>query len=336
MRETSGGAAQGGWARVGAVVLTAILTLPASWLAAVPASASQRTASHAAAGPPPAMGHFSKITVPGGKQVEPESISDSGVIVGCYEAKTSQRAFIDRHGKISTFADPAAKGNHGVTCALGIDDAGTIVGYYQIAGAAIHGFVDRHGRFSSITAPAAGKRARHGTVADGINRSGVIVGFYIARLGTQRGFVLKNGKFSTIDVPLSGHSHPAATALNAIADDGTISGIVDDPGHGIRSFIERAGKFTAVAVPNSFQTVITCISEHQGIAVGTFQPTPKPGSQIGFTYHAGVYRSLRDPYAPRHTAPQCGNAAGLVVGYLTNARGVATQGFLFTPTKTAQ
>jgi hypothetical protein len=281
------------------------------------------------------MGHFSKITVPGGEQVEPESISDGGVVAGCYEAKTSERAFIDRHGKISTFADPAVKGNHGVTCALGIDDAGAIVGYYQIAGAAIHGFVDRHGKFSSITAPAAGKREGQGTVADGINRSGVIVGYYIARLGTQRGFVLKNGKFSTIDVPLAGHSHPAATALNAIADDGTISGIVDNPGHGIRSFIERAGKFTAVAVPNRFQTVITCISEHGRFAVGTFQPTPKSRTSIGFTYHAGVYRSLRDPAAPRLTVPQCGNAAGLVVGYLTNVRGVAAQGFLFTPAKTA-
>lgn len=79
------------------------------------------------------MGHYSKINVPGGRQVQPEDISDSGVIVGCYEAKTSERAFIDRHGKVSTFADPAVKGKHGATCALGIDDAGVIVGYYRSA-----------------------------------------------------------------------------------------------------------------------------------------------------------------------------------------------------------
>jgi probable HAF family extracellular repeat protein len=62
------------------------------------------------------------------------------------------------HGKVSTFADLAVKGKHGVTCALGIDDAGVIVGYYRSAGSASHGFVYRNGKYSSITAPTAGKR----------------------------------------------------------------------------------------------------------------------------------------------------------------------------------
>lgn len=281
------GAARAGAARAGAVVLAAILTLPASWFVAIPVSASQRTASHAAAGPPPAMGHFSKISVPGGTQVQPESISDAGVIVGCYEAKTSERAFIDRHGKISTFADPAVKGKHGVTCALGIDDKGAIVGDYRSAGSAVHGFVDR------------------------------------------------NGNFSTVHVPISPQSHPAALVLNGIADDGTISGLTGTTQR-LRSFIERAGKVTTIAVPGGFGTLIACISEHGRFAVGIFRPTRKPrATQIGFTYRTGVYRSLRDPSAPRGTVPQCGNAAGFVVGYLFNARGIASQGFLFTPAKAA-
>ena len=323
-------------ARLGAVVIAAVLALPASCLLAVPASATQLTGSHATAGPTPAVGHFSKINVPGGKQVQPEGINDSGVIVGCYQARTSQRAFIDRHGKVSTFADPAVKGKHGVTCAFGVDDAGVIVGYYQSAGATRHGFVYRNGKFRSITAPAAGKRASQGTVPAGINSSGVIVGFYIAGpVYTQRGFELSKGKFSTVHVPLSPHSHPLATAINGVADDGTISGLTDTTG-GLHSFIDRAGSFTTIAVPHGFGTVIDCISEHGGFAVGTFQPTKKPsGTSIGFTYRAGVYHSLRDPSAPRGTIPQCGNAAGLVVGYLVNSRGATSGGFLFTPAKPA-
>jgi hypothetical protein len=96
-----------GRVRGGGVALVATLALSGSWPFAVSASAAE----HAVAGPPPAMGHYSKIAVPGGTQVQPESISDSRVIVGCYEAKTSERAFIDRHGKISTFTDPAVKGS---------------------------------------------------------------------------------------------------------------------------------------------------------------------------------------------------------------------------------
>jgi hypothetical protein len=195
--------------------------------------------------------------------------------------------------------------------------------------------VYRNGKYSSITAPTAGKRVDQGTFAIGINRSGVIVGHYItgSPTFTSRGFVRRNGKFSTVRVPLSAHSHPLATVLDGIADDGTISGGVTDAKHNAHSFIERAGRFTTIAVPHGSETEIECISEHGGLAVGTFQPTPKASTiQIGFTYRAGAYHSLRDPSAPQHTVPQCGNAAGLVVGFFFNSRG-ASQGFLFTPAK---
>jgi hypothetical protein len=197
--------------------------------------------------------------------------------------------------------------------------------------------VDRNGKFSSITAPAAGKPKGQGTFADGINASGVIVGYYVTGpVVKQRGFVLKNGKFSTLHVPLSPHSHPAATVLDGIADDGTISVGFTDAKHNAHSFIERSGKFTTIAVPHGFETAIQCISEHGGFAVGTFQPTSKASTtQIGFTYRGGGYHSLRDPAAPGHTIPQCGNAAGFVVGFLINSRGIASQGFLFTPAKAA-
>jgi hypothetical protein len=324
-----------GGVRAGAIALVATLTLVPSWFAAAHAAAAQGSGGHEAAGPPPAAGHFSLIAVPHGTEVQAEEISDSGTVVGCYQAATSERAFIDKHGKISTFADPAITGKHGVTCALGIDDAGVIVGYYTSAGSAAHGFVDRNGRFTTITAPAAGKRFPDGTFADGINSSGVIVGYYsYGRHLSQHGFVLKNGKFAAVRFPLSRHSHPLATVLDGIADDGTISGAYIDAKRHDHSFLERADKFTTIAVPHGIQTDVFCISEHGGLAVGTFQPTGEAsGTMIGFTYRAGVYRSLRDPSAPQHTDPQCGNNAGFVVGYLTGANGVPTHGFLFTPAK---
>ena len=317
-----------------AVALAATLALPASWPLALPASEGHVAAGQVTAPIPPASGHFSAITVRGGTGAQAEGINDSGVIVGCYGAKTGERAFVDRHGKISTFADPAA-GRHGFTCAFGINDAGVIVGYYQPSGGVFRAFVDRNGRFTSITAPGAGTRDGR-TVADGINRAGTIVGDYFTGKPSskQTGFVLSKGKFSTVKVPLSAHSHPTASAITGIADDGTISGVVVVGGRS-HGFIERAGKFTAVNVPHAFGTEAACVSEHGRLVVGGYQPTRASNTSIGFTFRSGVYHSLRDPAAPRHTFPECANALGFVVGFLENSRDVITQAFVFTPARRA-
>ncbi len=227
------------------------------------------------AGPPLAAGSYTTIAIPGGTQVMPSGISDSGVIVGCFQSARGQRGFVDRHGRISTIADPAA-GPHGGTCPLSIDDSGVIVGSYTRRTGATHGFVDRHGMFTSITAPGAGTRSGTGTVAVGINDSNVIVGFTLTLSPSKNhGFVLKKGKFSLVKVPTGKGSSVVARVLNGIADDGAITGWYQGA-KVVHTFIDRSGKFVPIAVPHAVQTFAACISPNGSEVVGIYT-TPSPG-----------------------------------------------------------
>lgn len=252
--------------------------------------------------------------------------------MGCYQSAHGQRGIIDRRGRISTIADPAA-GSHGGTCALSINDAGVITGWYARPTGPTRGFIDRHGTFTSITAPGAGTRTGTGTLAIGINDSDVIVGFIIStRFEGEHGFVLKKGKFSLVKVPTGTHSSVVAAVLNGIADDGTITGWYQGAKDIAHSFIDRAGTFTAIAVPHAVQTFVACISADGHEAVGIYTTTRNGTVNHGFSYRSGIYRTINDPAGIAGTSPQCVNNAGVVVGYYNfKKHSTATRAFRFTP-----
>ena len=302
---------------------------------ALPALALQQTSSRV--GPPPAKGHFTPIIVPGGRDVTPEGISDSGLIVGCDQRPAGMSAFTDLNGKFAVLRDPAA-GPKGTTCAFSVNSADTIVGYYGQS--TIHGFVYANQKFTTINAPGAGHGNGDGTYPVDINDSGVVVGRYTTADFVEHGFVLKNGKFTTITYPGPAHAKHPDTVLTGISDSGTITGIyINGKGNGkgngngngtTISFRYRAGRFTKIVVPHAFVAEVACISKHQGLIVGVYQTSARASSAVGFVDHAGVLRSLRDPAATDGTNPQCGNDSGLIVGfYLTPNQ--QSHGFLFTP-----
>jgi hypothetical protein len=317
------------------IAFAAALAVPASVVLAlspaVAASAGSAVAGSPASGPPSAPGKYTSIVIPHGSFVQPEDISDSGVIVGCYLPAdiNAMHGFIDKGGKFSFLADPAA-GASGTTCATGINDAGVIVGWYYTTTA--HGFLDRHGTFTTINAPGAGTGTDQGTFPLGINKAGEIVGYEITGKFFEHGFVLKNGKFTTIDYPVSAHRHPEATSLDGIGDDGTVSGVYAPKGN-VHSFLDQAGKFLTLTVPGAERTFAGAVSETGGYTIGTYQPTSGTHEPtIGFTYIANIFHSLRDPAAPDNTFPQGVNGAGKVVGYYLDHE-LHKHGFLFTPAK---
>jgi uncharacterized membrane protein len=316
-----------------AVVLVAAVPLARAWH---PDAGPVRPANGGSpAGPPtPAHGHYSTFSIPGGTNAEGYAISDAGAIAGCFTTAKGGRGFIDKHGKISVIADPAA-GPRGRTCVLDDNDAGTIVGNYGST-SDIHGFVDRNGKFTAIDDPEAGKgKGKYelgGTIAASVDRAGVIVGWYYNKRDIEEGFVLRNGKFSDVDYPLSAHAHPSSSSLNGIADNGTIVGTYNNLKTGSAiSFLDQSGKFTSIAVPRAYSTQAFCLSETGDVVVGVYQPT-RNGIFIGFIYRAGVYHTLRYPAAPNRTYPGCSNAAGKVAGSYNDRQG-NLHAFLFTPAK---
>ena len=70
------------------------------------------------------------------------------------------------------------------TAALGINDNGVIVGYYDVLGPSYYGFALRNGKYVSFGYPGA-----KFTFATGINAAGQIVGTYTLDLLTYHGFV---------------------------------------------------------------------------------------------------------------------------------------------------
>jgi hypothetical protein len=79
--------------------------------------------------------------------------------------------------------------------ATGVNNTGTVVGFYQPTTTTFAGFEDKGGLISSVTFPGSTN-----TTPLGINDLGVIVGDYTLANGDQFGFIDNHGVFSSLDV----------------------------------------------------------------------------------------------------------------------------------------
>ncbi|MCA1685451.1 MAG: hypothetical protein LC745_05600, partial [Planctomycetia bacterium] len=161
-----------------------------------------------------------EFDVPGyAGQTVPTGINDSGLIVGTlaptfasvFNAQTYLKldvqagdvGFVGSVGNFTTFSAPGASG----TFASGVNNAGEVVGTYQVgagASAVTHGFTYQNGAFTTIDAPGATS-----TAVGGVNNLGQLVGNYTNAQGTF-GFVDTNGVFQTIPAPPA----PTTTFVN--------------------------------------------------------------------------------------------------------------------------
>jgi len=124
---------------------------------------------------------FKNISPPPGGwiYVYVEGINNFGQIVGLTSG-ASISGFTYRNGKFQTVSFPGAT----LTEAIGINDGGTIVGWYNKATSSIYAFALRNGKYISFSYPGA-----KDTSAYGISASGQIVGAYTLDYQTYHGFV---------------------------------------------------------------------------------------------------------------------------------------------------
>jgi uncharacterized membrane protein len=92
---------------------------------------------------------------------------------------TADKGLAYKGGKFKAIAFPGAQ----ISSAWGINDSGTIVGWYQI-GTTVNGFAWTGGQYISLAYPGA-----KGTFARGINNSGQVVGEYTFDFIAYHGFV---------------------------------------------------------------------------------------------------------------------------------------------------
>ena len=112
------------------------------------------------------------------------------------------------NGGLATINYPSAQS----TYAIGINDSGTIVGFYSNPDE--HGFIYHNGQWATLDYP-----NTTGTELYGISNSGVIIGLDHS-LEQGRAFLYENGTFKVIDVPDSYYTH----ALG-ISPGGIITGV---------------------------------------------------------------------------------------------------------------
>jgi len=127
------------------------------------------------------------------------------------------------------------------TVADGINNSGTIVGFFADSAGTFHGYLaDKDGNFvKAIDFPGAAQ-----TQPFGINEKGEIVGSYVDDGGVFHGFLLHDGNFATLDFP-----DAAATFPDDINDQGVIAGAYQDALFAFHGFVLDKDGFRTVDDP---------------------------------------------------------------------------------------
>jgi hypothetical protein len=187
----------------------------------------------------------------------------------------------------------SAGGDGDFTQLLGINNAGTIAGYFG-DGSVVpnNGFTIARpygaGDFTAENFPGAVQ-----TQVVGINNTGATVGFYIDAPGNNHGFIFEGGTYTTVDNPLTGPS-PSVNQLLGINDKWLAAGFYVN-GSGVNE-----GELADLSTPSA----------------PVFSPVTVPAA-----------------FDPVSTTATDVNNAGDVSGFFTNGATDAVEGFLWVGTK---
>ena len=240
------------------------------------------------------------------------------------------------------------------TLVQAINDAGQVVGYYDMSGPGTHGFSRKGTGWSTVDYPGAAKTyvyginnpgemvgayddsggnthgfsligsssatldypGAQGTYVKGINDAGQMVGYYYDNSGTSHGFLLSGSKWNTLDCPGAIKTFP-----NAINKSGQIVGCFVDSYDTRHGFSLVRSTWTTVAPTNEAMTVNGI--GNKGQMVGSDEQT-----HLGFSLSGSSRSTIAYPNAELTLASGV-NSVGQIVGY-GSAEAWAT-GFLATP-----
>ncbi len=255
----------------------------------------------------------------GSSQTNPTDINAAGTVVGyCAVGPNGQGGqigfgFVRAAGTITLLGTDDIAGSISLV-ATGINDGGTIAGYYITADFAHHGFLDIGGNFTTFDVAGL-------TDVAAINAAGTVIGQYLDGDGAH-GYINVAGTITPIDVPFAGASDTTPTALN---DSGQITGTYFLGGK-VHGFVESAGTFTTIAIPGASLVdpkAINAAGDVAGCFVGS------DGHYHGFLDIAGVITTL-DPVGSGHTIPLDINDAGVITGYYQpSGNGGPQHGFVY-------
>ncbi|MGA8491553.1 MAG: hypothetical protein WB711_14095 [Terriglobales bacterium] len=195
------------------------------------------------------------LKVPGATVSAVYGVNAAGHMVGGFNDSKGVHGFLYDGTTFVTLNDPAAS-VYG-TSAVGINDAGQIVGTYYDINNVPHAFVYTNGAYTNFDCPNS-----DGTNAAGINSSGQIVGFCWYN-STYHGFLLSNNAYTPIDFPQA-----ALTYLYGINDSGAVAGTFEDASGPFHGFTYSGGLFNQVDVLGGTTDTFLIRIKNNGAVVG--------------------------------------------------------------------
>jgi uncharacterized membrane protein len=167
-------------------------------------------------------GTFATVDAPSTKFNQLLGINDGGTAVG-YSSTDPGGGILQRSFTVSgttfTYIDgllPAGAQNNQ---AVGINNAGTVAGFFQDASGVFHGYLITGTTETTLNFPGA-----MDTQAFGVNNKGEVVGIYIDGSMVQHGFTYIGGVWTTVDDPLG----VGSTLINGVNDLGQLVGFYVD------------------------------------------------------------------------------------------------------------
>jgi hypothetical protein len=192
-------------------------------------------------------GTFTTVDAPGTVFNQALGINITNTTVGYSSATdatgaTGQAAY-SQSGGAFTYINGLLPANQN-SQAVGINNAGNVVGFYSPTATTSIGFLDLGGTISTVDPFASAF-----TQALGINNAGEIVGFYVDGGGVQHGYTDIGGVFASFD--------PAGsinTTINGVNDLGQIVGFYTDANDNVIGFVG-----TPTAVPEPASVALLCV-----------------------------------------------------------------------------
>ena len=235
---------------------------------------------------------FKTINDPNAVQAQVEGtwvygLNDNGEVVGLYNTNSGAAAFFEINGVFTTLPDPSPGLTSNVV-AYGVNNAGQIVGEYDLLAGGHHGFLYSGGTYTTIEDPnSAGFGA---TSCEGINDLGQIVGSYAAGNGVAHGFLYSggaNGTYTNIDVPWA-----QQTWAHGINNAGEIVGYYTDSNNAFHGFTYINGTYATFDDAQGTQGTWIFGINDLGQIVGKYNNAT---GQHGFLYSGGVFLTADDP-----------------------------------------
>jgi len=147
-----------------------------------------------------------------GLEMYARGINNSGQVAGfAFDAAGNEHGFVRDAQQSQLFDHPLATPG---TAAIAINDAGTVIGWYDAPDGTIQSFRLAGGQYAPIQPPGSVF-----TFALSINSTGVIGGAYLDGDFVAHGFLLRKGTYTTVEFPGA-----FSTKIDSVNDQGGIAG----------------------------------------------------------------------------------------------------------------